>query len=124
VAIRDLIFSDDDRVFTNERFSKSTRDKVFSKSLSVGFVISDIVEPGIELGILLEFCTVGTFPNELTGPDVKFSEYIGFPYFKYINAKNKICLEQMKRFEKDFDITYEKAFIQKYNDINYNISIV
>ena len=30
----------------------------------------------------------------------------------------------MKRFEKDFDTTYEKAFIQKYNDINYNISIV
>jgi hypothetical protein len=30
----------------------------------------------------------------------------------------------MKRFEKDFDTTYEKAFIQAYNDINYNISIV
>ena len=42
----------------------------------------------------------------------------------YINAKNKICLEQMKRFEKDFDTTYEKAFIQKYNDMNYNISMV
>ncbi len=42
----------------------------------------------------------------------------------YINAKNKICLEQMKRFEKDFDTTYEKAFIQAYNDMNYNISIL
>ena len=30
----------------------------------------------------------------------------------------------MKRFEKDFDITYEKAFIQAYDDMNYNISTV
>ena len=29
-----------------------------------------------------------------------------------------------ERFEKDFDIRYEKAFIQAYNDMNYNISMV
>ena len=50
--------------------------------------------------------------------------YMDMYDISYINAKNKICLEQMKRFEKDFDTTYEKACIQKYNDINYNIFIV
>ena len=49
-------------------------------------------------------------------------KYMDMYDISYISAKNKICLEQMKRFEKDFDTTYEKAFIQAYNDINYNIS--
>ena len=32
--------------------------------------------------------------------------------------------QQIDRFEKDFDTTYEKAFIQAYNDMSYNISMV
>jgi hypothetical protein len=35
-----------------------------------------------------------------------------------------IISKQIKRFEKDFNIRYEKAFIQAYNDMNYNISMV
>ena len=35
-----------------------------------------------------------------------------------------IIRQQIEKFEKDFDIQYEKAFIQAYNDMNYNISIV
>ena len=42
----------------------------------------------------------------------------------YANAIQLIIRQQIEKFEKDFDIQYEKAFIQAYNDINYNISIV
>jgi hypothetical protein len=42
----------------------------------------------------------------------------------YANAIQLIIRQQIERFEKDFDIQYEKAFIQAYNDMNYNISIV
>ena len=42
----------------------------------------------------------------------------------YANAIQLIIRQQIERFEKDFDIQYEKAFIQSYNDMNYNISIV
>ncbi len=42
----------------------------------------------------------------------------------YANAIQWIMSKQIDRFEKDFDTTYEKAFIQKYNNMNYNISIV
>jgi hypothetical protein len=42
----------------------------------------------------------------------------------YANAKQYIIYKQMQKFEEDFDTTYEKAFIQTYNDTNYNISIV
>jgi hypothetical protein len=35
-----------------------------------------------------------------------------------------IMSKQIDRFEKDFDIRYEKAFIQAYDDMNYNISTV
>ncbi len=45
-------------------------------------------------------------------------KYMKMYDISYINAKNKICLEQMKRFEKDFDTTYEKAFIQKYETLS------
>jgi hypothetical protein len=64
--------------------------------------------------------------NYMTKDEYKqlIENYMKLYDISYINAKNKICLEQMKRFEKDFDITYEKAFIQKYNDMNYNISMV
>jgi hypothetical protein len=64
--------------------------------------------------------------NYMTKDEYKqlIDKYMDIYDISYINAKNKICLEQMKRFEKDFDTTYEKAFIQAYNDINYNISIV
>ena len=40
----------------------------------------------------------------------------------YANAIQLIIRQQIEKFEKDFDIQYEKAFIQAYNDINYNIS--
>ena len=42
----------------------------------------------------------------------------------YANAIQLIIRQQIEKFEKDFDIQYEKAFIQAYNDMNYNISIV
>ena len=42
----------------------------------------------------------------------------------YANAIQLIIRQQIEKFEKDFDIQYEKAFIQAYNDMNYNISIL
>ena len=42
----------------------------------------------------------------------------------YANATQLIMSKQIDRFEKDFDTTYEKAFTQAYNDMNYNISMV
>ncbi len=42
----------------------------------------------------------------------------------YANAIQLIIQQQIERFEKDFKTTYEKAFIQAYNDMNYNISTV
>ena len=42
----------------------------------------------------------------------------------YANAIQLIMSKQIDRFEKDFDTTYEKAFIQAYDDMNYNISTV
>ena len=42
----------------------------------------------------------------------------------YANATQLIMSKQIERFEKDFDIRYEKAFIQACNDMNYNISMV
>ena len=42
----------------------------------------------------------------------------------YANAIQILISKQIERFEKDFDTTYEKAFIQAYNDMNYNISMV
>ena len=42
----------------------------------------------------------------------------------YTSAIKIIIDEKIEKFEKDFDITYSKAFIQAYNDMNYNISLV
>ena len=42
----------------------------------------------------------------------------------YANAKQYIIYKQMLKYEEDFNTTYEKAFIQTYNDMNYNISMV
>ena len=42
----------------------------------------------------------------------------------YANAIQLIIRQQIEKFEKDFDIQYEKAFIQAYNDMNHNISMV
>ena len=42
----------------------------------------------------------------------------------YANAIQLIIQQQIKRFEKDFNIRYDKAFIQAYDDMNYNISTV
>ena len=42
----------------------------------------------------------------------------------YANAIQLIIRQQIEKFEKDFDMQYEKAFIQAYDNINYNISIL
>ncbi len=42
----------------------------------------------------------------------------------YANATQIIISKQIERFEKDFDPTYEKAFIQAYDDMNFNTSTV
>ena len=51
-------------------------------------------------------------------------EYMDKYTISYANAIQLIISKQIERFEKDFDTTYEKAFIQAYNDMNYNISMV
>ena len=51
-------------------------------------------------------------------------EYIDKYTISYANAIQLIMSKQIDRFEKDFDTTYEKAFIQAYDDMNYNISTV
>ena len=42
----------------------------------------------------------------------------------YTNVKQLIMQQQIGKFEKDFGTSYEKAFIQAYDDMNYNISMV
>ena len=42
----------------------------------------------------------------------------------YITAKQYICLKQRKKFELENNIPYEKAFLQAYDDMNYNISML
>ena len=51
-------------------------------------------------------------------------EYMNKYTISYANAIQIIISKQIERFEKDFGIRYEKAFIQAYNDMNYNISMV
>ena len=51
-------------------------------------------------------------------------EYMDKYTISYANAKQLIIQQQIEKFEKDFDKRYEKAFIQAYNDMNYNISMV
>ena len=51
-------------------------------------------------------------------------EYIDKYTISYANAIQLIMSKQIDRFEKDFDTTYEKAFIQAYDDMNYNVSTV
>ena len=51
-------------------------------------------------------------------------EYMDKYTISYANAIQLIMSKQIDRFEKDFDTTYEKAFIQSYDDMNYNISTV
>ncbi len=51
-------------------------------------------------------------------------EYMNKYTIPYANAIQIIISKQIERFEKDFNITYEKAFIQAYDDMNYNISRV
>ena len=50
--------------------------------------------------------------------------YIDKYGISYANAKQYIIYKQMLKYEEDFNTTYEKAFIQTYNDLNYNISMV
>ena len=56
---------------------------------------------------------VKTYMNELDIP--------------YITAKQYICLQQIKRFERENNIKYNQAFLDTYNDIvenGYNISML
>ena len=64
--------------------------------------------------------------NYMTKDEYKklIEEYMDKHTISFANATQLIMSKQMKRFEKDFDTTYEKAFIQAYNDMNYNISMV
>ena len=64
--------------------------------------------------------------NYMTKDEYKklIEEYIDKYTISFANATQLIMSKQMKRFEKDFETTYEKAFIQAYNDMNYNISMV
>ena len=39
----------------------------------------------------------------------------------YANAIQIVIAKQITKIEKDFDTTYEKAFIQAYYDMNYEI---
>ena len=50
--------------------------------------------------------------------------YIDKYGISYANAKQYIIYKQMLKYEEDFNTTYEKVFIQTYNDMNYNISMV
>ena len=51
-------------------------------------------------------------------------EYMNKYTISYANAIQIIISKQIERFEKDINIRYEKAFIQAYDDMNYNISMV
>ena len=56
---------------------------------------------------------VKTYMNELDIP--------------YITAKQYICLQQIKKFEREHNIKYANAFLYTYNDIienGYNISML
>ena len=56
---------------------------------------------------------VKTYMNELDIP--------------YITAKQYICLQQIKKFERENNIKYAHAFLYTYNDIvenGYNISML
>ena len=56
---------------------------------------------------------VKTYMNELDIP--------------YITAKQYICLQQIKKFERENNIKYARAFLKTYNDIvenGYNISML
>jgi Glu-tRNA(Gln) amidotransferase subunit E-like FAD-binding protein len=64
--------------------------------------------------------------NYMTKEEYKqlIEDYMNKYGMSYTNAKQLIMQQQIKKFEKDFGTSYEKAFIQKYNDMNYNISSV
>ena len=64
--------------------------------------------------------------NYMTKDEYKklIEEYMNRFSISYTSAIKIIIDEQIEKFEKDFDMTYSKAFIQAYNDMNYNISIV
>ena len=64
--------------------------------------------------------------NYMTKDEYKklIEEYMDKYTISYANAIQIIISKQIERFEKDFNIRYEKAFIQAYDDMNYNISTV
>ena len=82
------------------------------------FLIINIMFGKIEYKLLIE--------NYMTKDEYKklIEEYMDKYTISYANATQLIMSKQIDRFEKDFDTTYEKAFIQAYDDMNYNISTV
>jgi len=64
--------------------------------------------------------------NYMTKEEYKqlIQEYMDKYGMPYASAKQSIIQQQIKKFEKDFGTSYDKAFMQTYNDMNYNISIV
>jgi len=64
--------------------------------------------------------------NYMTKDEYKqlIEKYMNKYTMPYANAIQLIIQQQIKRFEKDFNIRYDKAFIQAYDDMNYNISTV
>ena len=82
------------------------------------FLIINIMFGKIEYKLLIE--------NYMTKDEYKklIEEYMDKYTISYANATQLIMSKQIDRFEKDFDTTYEKAFIQAYNDMNYNISML
>ncbi len=64
--------------------------------------------------------------NYMTKEEYKefIQEYMVKYGMPYASAKQLTIQQQIKKFEKDFGTSYEKAFIHAYDDMNYNISIV
>jgi len=64
--------------------------------------------------------------NYMTKDEYKklIEEYMNRYSISYTSAIKIIIDKQIEKFEKDFGMTYSKAFIQTYNDMNYNISMV
>jgi hypothetical protein len=67
--------------------------------------------------------------NYMTKEEYKklIEKYMDKFNISYANAKQFILYKQIQKYEEDFDIQYEKAFINTYKDLienGYNISLL
>jgi len=64
--------------------------------------------------------------NYMTKDEYKnlINTYMNELNISYITAKQYICLKQRKKIELENNIPYERAFLQAYDDMNYNISML